>query len=143
MGWSRAQAIAFFEENAILATDNIVNEVDRYIAWPGQALAYKMGEREIRRLRADAEKRLGPRFDVKAFHDLLLGGGAVSLPVLREQIDALDRGRRTGADRGTDGERGRISIEVSSSPSERRCDPGSCPSCSSGSATWIRWVDRT
>ena len=47
MGWSRAQAIAFFEENAILAKDNIVNEVDRYIAWPGQALAYKLGEREI------------------------------------------------------------------------------------------------
>ena len=88
MGWSRSKAIAFFEENAILAKDNIVNEVDRYIAWPGQALAYKVGEREIRRLRADAEKRLGPKFDVKAFHDLLLGGGAVSLPVLREQIDA-------------------------------------------------------
>jgi uncharacterized protein (DUF885 family) len=87
MGWSRSKAIAFFEENAILAQDNIVNEVDRYIAWPGQALAYKVGEREIRRLRADAEKRLGPKFDVKAFHDLLLGGGAVSLPVLRERID--------------------------------------------------------
>jgi len=87
MGWSRSKAIAFFEENAILAKDNIVNEVDRYIAWPGQALAYKVGEREIRRLRADAEKRLGPKFDVKAFHDLLLGGGAVSLPVLRERID--------------------------------------------------------
>jgi uncharacterized protein (DUF885 family) len=88
LGWSRSKAIAFFEENAILATDNVVNEVDRYIAWPGQALAYKMGEREIRRLRADAEKRLGPKFDVKAFHDLLLSGGAVSLPVLREQVDA-------------------------------------------------------
>jgi len=88
MGWSRSKAIAFFEENAILARDNIVNEVDRYIAWPGQALAYKLGELEIRRLRADAQKRLGPKFDVKAFHDLLLGGGAVSLPVLREQIEA-------------------------------------------------------
>jgi len=88
LGWSRSKAIAFFEENAILAKDNIVNEVDRYIAWPGQALAYKMGEREIRRLRADAEKRLGPKFDVKAFHDRLLAGGAVSLPVLREQVDA-------------------------------------------------------
>ena len=87
LGWSRSKAIAFFQENAILAADNIANEVDRYIAWPGQALAYKMGEREIRRLRADAEKRLGPKFDVKAFHDLVLGGGAVSLPVLREQVD--------------------------------------------------------
>jgi uncharacterized protein (DUF885 family) len=88
MGWSRSKAIAFFDENAILAKDNIVNEVDRYIAWPGQALAYKVGEREIRRLRADAEARLGAKFDVKAFHDLLLGGGAVSLPVLRERVHA-------------------------------------------------------
>jgi uncharacterized protein (DUF885 family) len=88
MGWSRSKAIAFFEENAILAHDNIVNEVDRYIAWPGQALAYKMGEREIRRLRADAEKRMGASFDLKAFHDLVLAGGAVSLPVLREQVEA-------------------------------------------------------
>jgi len=87
MGWSRSKAITFFEENAILAKDNIVNEVDRYIAWPGQALAYKVGEREIRRLRADAEKKLGSKFDVKAFHDMVLSGGAVSLPVLREQVD--------------------------------------------------------
>ena len=87
MGWSRSKAITFFEENAILAKDNIVNEVDRYIAWPGQALAYKIGEREIRRLRADAEKKMGSKFDVKAFHDMVLSGGAVSLPVLREQVD--------------------------------------------------------
>jgi uncharacterized protein (DUF885 family) len=76
------------EENAVLTSSNVVNEVDRYIAWPGQALAYKIGEREIRRLRADAERRLGPRFDLRAFHDALLGSGAVSLPVLRDQIDA-------------------------------------------------------
>ena len=88
MGWSRSKAIAFFEENAILAKDNIVNEVDRYIAWPGQALAYKVGEREIRTLRARRRAAAGrAKFDVKAFHDLLLGGGAVSLPVLRERID--------------------------------------------------------
>ena len=86
-GWSRSRAIAYMEENAILAHGNVVNEVDRYIAWPGQALAYKVGEREIRRLRADAEARLGQRFDLRAFHDALLGSGAVSLPVLREQID--------------------------------------------------------
>jgi uncharacterized protein (DUF885 family) len=88
LGWSRARAIAFMEENTALASNNIVNEVDRYIAWPGQALAYKLGEREIRRLRADAERRLGPRFDLRGFHDAVLGGGAVSLPVLREQIEA-------------------------------------------------------
>jgi uncharacterized protein (DUF885 family) len=88
LGWSRERAIAFMEQNALLSRENVVNEVDRYIAWPGQALAYKLGELEIRRLRADAERRLGPRFDLRAFHDVLLGAGAVSLPVLREQIDA-------------------------------------------------------
>jgi uncharacterized protein (DUF885 family) len=86
-GWTRQQAIDYMTDNSILAENNIENEVDRYITWPGQALAYKLGEREIRRLRTDAETRLGPKFDVKAFHDLLLGGGAVSLPVLREQVD--------------------------------------------------------
>jgi uncharacterized protein (DUF885 family) len=89
LGWSRARAIAFMEQNALLSRENVVNEVDRYIAWPGQALAYKLGELEIRRLRADAERRLGPRFDLRAFHDALLGAGAVSLPVLRAQIDAF------------------------------------------------------
>jgi uncharacterized protein (DUF885 family) len=88
LGWSRERAIAFMAENAALSPGNVVNEVDRYIAWPGQALAYKLGELEIRRLRADAERRLGARFDLRAFHDVLLGSGAVSLPVLREQIDA-------------------------------------------------------
>jgi uncharacterized protein (DUF885 family) len=88
LGWSRAKAITFMEESAVLAKNNVVNEVDRYIAWPGQALAYKLGEREIRRLRADAEKSLGPKFKLGAFHDVVLGGGAVTLPVLREEIDA-------------------------------------------------------
>ena len=88
LGWSRARAIAFMEDNAALSRDNVLNEVDRYIAWPGQALAYKLGELEIRRLRADAQKRLGAAFDLRAFHDALLGAGAVSLPVLRAQIEA-------------------------------------------------------
>jgi uncharacterized protein (DUF885 family) len=88
LGWSRERAIAFMRENAVLADNNIINEVDRFIAWPGQALAYKIGELEIRRLRAQAERRLGPRFDLRAFHDLVLGGGAVSLPVLREEVAA-------------------------------------------------------
>lgn len=87
-GWSRARAIAFLRENAVMADNNIINEVDRYIAWPGQALAYKIGEREIRRLRGDAERRLGPRFDLRAFHDVVLGGGAVSLPVLGDEVAA-------------------------------------------------------
>jgi uncharacterized protein (DUF885 family) len=87
LGWSREQAITFMETNALQERNDIVNEVDRYIAWPGQALAYKLGEREIRRLRADAQQRMGARFDLRAFHDHVLGSGAVSLPVLGKQID--------------------------------------------------------
>ena len=96
MGWSRSRAIAFMSDNAVLAENNVINEVDRYIAWPGQALAYKIGEREIRRLRADAEQRLGPRFELRSFHDAVLGGGAVSLPVLRDEVEAWIRLRQPG-----------------------------------------------
>jgi len=96
LGWSRARAIAFMEENGALAHDNVVNEVDRYVAWPAQALAYKLGELEIRRLRKDAETRLRERFGLHAFHDALLGSGAVSLPVLRKQIEAWVQARGAG-----------------------------------------------
>ena len=88
MGWSRGQAIRFMLENSALAENNIVNEVDRYITWPGQALAYKTGQLEMMRLRRDAEKRLGKRFDVRRFHDVLLGDGAVPLSALREMLGA-------------------------------------------------------
>jgi uncharacterized protein (DUF885 family) len=88
MGWSRQKAIDYFEANTIIAHNNVVNEVDRYIGWPAQALAYKIGQREILSLRAQAELRLGPRFDLRAFHDAVLGSGAVSLPVLRAQVGA-------------------------------------------------------
>jgi uncharacterized protein (DUF885 family) len=86
MGWSRQQAIDYMTENSVLAENNIVNEVDRYITWPGQALAYKIGQREILGLRDEAKQRLGDRFDIKAFHDAVLSNGAVSLPMLREQV---------------------------------------------------------
>jgi len=86
-GWTRAQAIAFMLENTALAENNIVNEVDRYIAWPGQALAYKIGQLEIRRLRREAEQRLGKQFDLRGFHDAVLGNGGVSLGTLRHLID--------------------------------------------------------
>jgi uncharacterized protein (DUF885 family) len=73
--------------HTVLAPNNIVNEVDRYITWPGQAVAYKVGQLEILRLREDARKRLGARFDIKGFHDAVLSEGAVTLPVLADQVE--------------------------------------------------------
>jgi uncharacterized protein (DUF885 family) len=87
MGWSRQQAIDYMTENSCLAENNIVNEVDRYLTWPGQALAYKVGQLEILKLRDEAKQRLGARFDIKAFHDVVLSNGAVALPVLRQQVE--------------------------------------------------------
>jgi uncharacterized protein (DUF885 family) len=83
LGWTRRQAIEFLQGHSALGENNIANEVDRYIVWPGQALAYKVGQLEIMRQRRLAEERLGARFEIKRFHDTVLGAGAVSLPVLR------------------------------------------------------------
>ncbi|OFV88303.1 MAG: hypothetical protein A2V74_07990 [Acidobacteria bacterium RBG_16_70_10] len=91
-GWTREQAVAFMAERTALSRHEIGTEVDRYISWPGQALAYKMGELKIRELRARAEKALGERFDVRAFHDAVLAQGAVPLAVLEEQIEAFIAG---------------------------------------------------
>ena len=88
MGWSRAQAVAYMKENTALTDANIDAEVNRYISWPGQALAYKLGELEIRALRAKAETQLGPKFDLRRFHDAVLSQGAVPLDVLDTQIDS-------------------------------------------------------
>jgi uncharacterized protein (DUF885 family) len=88
-GWSRERAIAYLREHAALSEHEITTEVDRYIAWPGQALAYKLGEIEIRRLRRVAEARLGARFDPRPFHDAILGVGSVPLPVLTERMEAF------------------------------------------------------
>ena len=87
MGWTRQQAIDYMKENSVLAENNIENEVDRYLTWPAQALTYKIGQLEILKLREEAKQKLGARFDIKAFHDAVLGNGAVSLPVLREQVE--------------------------------------------------------
>jgi uncharacterized protein (DUF885 family) len=86
MGWSSRMAIRYMIENTALAENNIEIEVDRYIGWPGQALAYKLGQLEILALRREAEGRLGPAFDVRSFHDFVLGQGAVGLAVLREEM---------------------------------------------------------
>lgn len=95
-GWSRDQAIAFMRDNTAMTEANIAAEVNRYISWPGQALGYKIGELRIRALRAEAENALGPRFDRRAFHDMLLAHGAVPLDVLEAQVRewiAIQRGR--------------------------------------------------
>ncbi|HWP98853.1 MAG TPA: DUF885 domain-containing protein [Vicinamibacterales bacterium] len=91
MGWSRRQAIDYFRANAPKTEQDILVEIDRYIVWPGQALGYKIGELKIRELRAKAERALGPRFDVRAFHDLVLAEGAVPLDVLEARVDAWIR----------------------------------------------------
>jgi uncharacterized protein (DUF885 family) len=75
-------------EHTALTPINISNEVDRYIGWPGQALAYKVGQLEILKLRKHAEAELGARFDLKAFHAIVLGAGAVTLPVLDDRVRA-------------------------------------------------------
>lgn len=93
LGWSRQDAIAFLTANSPQAPNNIANEVDRYISWPGQALAYKTGQREIRRLRGDAEVRLRDRFDVAGFHDAVLEHGSVPLGVLADLVDDWVVGR--------------------------------------------------
>jgi uncharacterized protein (DUF885 family) len=86
LGWSRQQAIDYFVANSPQATNNIVNEVDRYIGFVGQALAYKLGQRELFRLRAEAQATMGSRFDIKGFHDTVLASGPVPLELLGELV---------------------------------------------------------
>jgi uncharacterized protein (DUF885 family) len=85
-GWSRSRAVDFMWQHTATTEANVRNEIDRYIAWPGQALAYMVGRREIRRLRAAAEHRLGARFDIRSFHGAVLGSGAVPLGVLDQLV---------------------------------------------------------
>jgi len=88
LGWTRAQAIEYMLQNTAVTPLDAVNEIDRYIVWPGQALAYKVGQLEILRLRDEARRRLGERFDLRGFHDVVLGSGAVTLPILRQQVES-------------------------------------------------------
>jgi uncharacterized protein (DUF885 family) len=85
-GWTREQAMVYLRTHAALSEHEITTEVDRYIAWPGQALAYKLGEIQIRRHRREAEEKLGPKFDQRRFHDAILAIGSVPLPVLEERM---------------------------------------------------------
>jgi uncharacterized protein (DUF885 family) len=86
LGWSRQRAMRFMWDNTATTRANVRNEIDRYISWPGQALAYMIGRREIRRLRTVAEERLGSRFDIRAFHGTVLGNGAVPLGTLDQIV---------------------------------------------------------
>ena len=86
LGWTRLQALEFMWENTATTKENLSNEINRYIAWPAQALAYMIGRREIRRLRDLAQQRLGPGFDIRAFHGTVLGNGAVPLRVLEQVV---------------------------------------------------------
>ena len=96
-GWTRAQAVDYMRSNSSMAASEVEAEVDRYIVWPGQALAYKVGQLRITALRAQAQRALGKRFDVRRFHSEVLRDGAVPLDVLEAKIDrwiASEQARR-------------------------------------------------
>lgn len=92
--WSREQAIRYFQENSLLSERDIVKEVERYINWPGQATSYKVGQLKIFELREKAQAALGSRFDIRDFHEAVLGNGALPLDVLEEQVDAYIASKR-------------------------------------------------
>lgn len=96
MGWTREQSLALLRDNSALSEHEITTEVDRYISWPGQALSYKLGELRIRELRARAERELGARFDLRAFHDAVLSLGSVPLPLLDQRVEQFIRDNQTG-----------------------------------------------
>ncbi|WP_223669509.1 DUF885 domain-containing protein [Kangiella shandongensis] len=85
-GWSRQKAIDYMMENSSMADTDVISEVERYIAWPGQAVSYKVGQREISRLRAEAEEKLGEQFDIREFHSEILLDGAMPMPVLKTKL---------------------------------------------------------
>jgi uncharacterized protein (DUF885 family) len=86
-GWSREEAVKYMAENTALSLHEVNTEIDRYISWPGQALAYKVGELKIRELRQKAEEALGESFDIRAFHEVILANGTLTLPMLESEIN--------------------------------------------------------
>ncbi|ATB38620.1 lipoprotein [Cystobacter fuscus] len=97
--WSREQAIEYFKKNTLLSDRDIVKEVERYLVWPGQATSYKVGELRLLALRARAQEALGPGFDVRDFHQVVLGNGSLPLDVLGEQVEAYIAAKRAPAAR--------------------------------------------
>jgi uncharacterized protein (DUF885 family) len=95
-GWSRDQVVAFFRQSGAIDEPTIQSETDRYIAWPGQALSYKLGQLKFRELRARAEKDLGAKFDLRAFHDEMLNGGVLPLDLLDSRTNSWIRGQKLG-----------------------------------------------
>jgi uncharacterized protein (DUF885 family) len=92
LGWTRQQAVDYMHQWSAIDEPSVQVEVDRYIGMPGQALAYKVGQREIFRLRDKAEIALGDRFEIKDFHDVCLGSGNITLPILDDLVEAWLKG---------------------------------------------------
>jgi uncharacterized protein (DUF885 family) len=95
--WTREQMVQFFHDHSAIDETSIQAETDRYVAWPGQALAYKIGQLKILELRDRAQKALGAKFDLRAFHDQVIDAGALPLDVLESQIDTWIAGQKAGA----------------------------------------------
>ena len=93
--WTREQAIDYFKQNSLLSDRDVVKEVERFLVWPGQATSYKVGQLKILELRAKAERELGPRFDLRDFHQVVLGNGPLPLDVLAQQVDVYIASKRS------------------------------------------------
>jgi uncharacterized protein (DUF885 family) len=94
VGWSTTQAVEYLSGNSLLSENESYEEIERCLSWPGQALAYKVGQLEILRLRDEGRRRLGARFDIRGFHDAVLSEGAISLPALRAEVRRTMHGSR-------------------------------------------------
>jgi uncharacterized protein (DUF885 family) len=96
-GWTRDQVVAFFRQSAAVDEPTIQAETDRYISWPAQALSYKLGQLKFRELRDRSQKELGPKFDIRSFHDEMLSGGVLPLDLLDSRTNGWIQGQKPGA----------------------------------------------